>query len=557
MGGRNLAGAPPSPYRRSAPEPCLALPADRAPCRTGEIDVTCKRTVAIAVAGLALLAPADALGVGVVHDATPPPSSRDLRSGAVAPAAAQRAAVRKLGATAELEPLRHPALAVCAAAAGSPRASRAPRPAPRARSCGARLPLFRLSAADVAALELVNDSRLTGSDAHVVLFRQRFGGLPAAANGMAGRRHHPRPRRPTRRRRSAPRGALRGRAPADRPGRLDAARRAASACGRGASPCAAAATASASSRCAGLPAAAAGSRGRRAHPRRRRPARVRGQRRRHRRARRRPTPSSSTRSRAPCCSASTGSPALPTSRAGSTSPTTPPLDGADDDRRIIGCFPDAAFSAACANGGDFDERTTAPASGPDAGPVPWDEGGAGVNTTSGNNADTGLSAVEPADAGRGPAASGRSQRHPRVRRRRSPTPGADSACDPSELRRRHAARQRPRRHRRQRHQRRHHLAVLQPQPDARLGLRPRLHREELQPPGLQLRQAAGPEGDPELGNAQAGALAGGVPELHRARQRQPDHAPGRHPADHEHVPVAADRAARSTRPAPTATSTCR
>ena len=44
--------------------------------------------------------------------------------------------------------------------------------------------LFRLDAAGVSALELVNDSKLVQSNGHVVLFRQRFGELQAAVDGM-------------------------------------------------------------------------------------------------------------------------------------------------------------------------------------------------------------------------------------------------------------------------------------------------------------------------------------------------------------------------------------
>ena len=62
--------------------------------------------------------------------------------------------------------------------------------------------------------------------------------------------------------------------------------------------------------------------------------------------------------------------------------------------------------------------------------------------------------------------------------------------------------------------------------------------------------------DPEQGNAQAGGVAA-ARRLRGARQRQPDHAaPDGRRADHQHVPVAADRRARSTRPASTATTTC-
>ncbi len=44
--------------------------------------------------------------------------------------------------------------------------------------------LFRLSDAGVANLELLNDSPMTGSDGHAVLFRQTFGGLPATQDGL-------------------------------------------------------------------------------------------------------------------------------------------------------------------------------------------------------------------------------------------------------------------------------------------------------------------------------------------------------------------------------------
>ncbi len=51
----------------------------------------------------------------------------------------------------------------------------------------------------------------------------------------------------------------------------------------------------------------------------------------------------------------------------------------------------------------------------------------------------------------------------------------------------------------------------------------------------------GVEGDQEIGNAQAGAITGRAADLPRSRQRQPDHAAGRHPRHHQPVPVPADR----------------
>ncbi|HEU0130088.1 MAG TPA: M36 family metallopeptidase [Mycobacteriales bacterium] len=44
--------------------------------------------------------------------------------------------------------------------------------------------LFRLTDADVDNLELLNDATLTGTPAHAVLFRQRFGGLMSANDGL-------------------------------------------------------------------------------------------------------------------------------------------------------------------------------------------------------------------------------------------------------------------------------------------------------------------------------------------------------------------------------------
>lgn len=44
--------------------------------------------------------------------------------------------------------------------------------------------LFRLSDAGVDALELVNDSKMAGYDGHAVIFRQKFGTLPATQDGM-------------------------------------------------------------------------------------------------------------------------------------------------------------------------------------------------------------------------------------------------------------------------------------------------------------------------------------------------------------------------------------
>ena len=63
--------------------------------------------------------------------------------------------------------------------------------------------------------------------------------------------------------------------------------------------------------------------------------------------------------------------------------------------------------------------------------------------------------------------------------------------------------------------------------------------------------------DPEHGNGQDGGITGGPPASPpRDNANQNTHG-RRNPAEDEHVPLAADRRRRSTRPASTATSTCR
>ena len=105
---------------------------------------------------------------------------------------------------------------------------------------------------------------------------------------------------------------------------------------------------------------------------------------------------------------------------------------------------------------------------------------------------------QPADARR--RARRRSRRpgvHRRVHRRRGTTPSAT----------------RPARAGRQRHPRLGDEPVRRAQPDARLLLLPRVHRAELQPAAGQPREPGRGRAtsDPEIGNAQAGALTGGQP----------------------------------------------
>jgi hypothetical protein len=107
----------------------------------------------------------------------------DARTGFVLPTQAQLAAVTAMGATARWTVFGTPASLInhdgfLGSAPGAD-------PALAARGwLSAHRELFRLSSEDVAALELVNAARMPDSTGRAVLFRQRFGGLSAAQDGM-------------------------------------------------------------------------------------------------------------------------------------------------------------------------------------------------------------------------------------------------------------------------------------------------------------------------------------------------------------------------------------
>ena len=141
------------------------------------------RRLFLAVAVCALIAPAPALAVGKIHEHAHGSGggNLDTRTGHVAPSAAQVARVGELGASVRWNRFGTPAslrkeggwlaegLGTDAAAA--------------ARAfVAANAVLFRLS--DTSSLELVNDVTLQGTDAHAVLFRQRFGELAAVQDGL-------------------------------------------------------------------------------------------------------------------------------------------------------------------------------------------------------------------------------------------------------------------------------------------------------------------------------------------------------------------------------------
>jgi extracellular elastinolytic metalloproteinase len=136
---------------------------------------------AAALAAFALPGTALAVGGGI-HASHEGYGDLDAR-GAVAPTAAQREAVVALGATARWNSF------------GTPRSlykhdgylgtGLAGSPAEAARAwIEAHKALFRLSSTGPAALELVNAAPLRGSAGHAVTFRQRFGSLAAAHDGL-------------------------------------------------------------------------------------------------------------------------------------------------------------------------------------------------------------------------------------------------------------------------------------------------------------------------------------------------------------------------------------
>ena len=138
--------------------------------------------MAAMVAALALLAPASAFGVATVHEHDAADLSSDARSGSIAPSAPQRDAVRAMGARAQWNRFGTPSSLIREGGWLAQGLGGTPRDAAR-EFLRRNASLFRLSEADVAALDVVNDATLTGSDAHAVLFRQRFGGLPATGAG--------------------------------------------------------------------------------------------------------------------------------------------------------------------------------------------------------------------------------------------------------------------------------------------------------------------------------------------------------------------------------------
>ncbi|MBA2639071.1 MAG: M36 family metallopeptidase [Nocardioidaceae bacterium] len=107
----------------------------------------------------------------------------DNRAGSVAPSAAARDRVTALGAQVEWNQFGTPASLIKYGGYLATGLSGDPVTAARA-FISTNKALFRLTDAAVNNLQLVTHSRMTGSQGHALLFRQQFGSLPAAQDGM-------------------------------------------------------------------------------------------------------------------------------------------------------------------------------------------------------------------------------------------------------------------------------------------------------------------------------------------------------------------------------------
>ncbi|MES2885730.1 MAG: M36 family metallopeptidase [Pseudomonadota bacterium] len=144
--------------------------------------VTLRRTcAAFALACAAFSGPATALLEN--GEAPRQTGDADFRPGALAPSTAQLALVQQLGANANWN--RFGTVHSMIRHGGYLATGLGGTPEQQARSfIKANASLFRLSPASVDALELVNEGITPHNAARAMLFRQRFGGLPSAVDGL-------------------------------------------------------------------------------------------------------------------------------------------------------------------------------------------------------------------------------------------------------------------------------------------------------------------------------------------------------------------------------------
>ena len=129
---------------------------------------------------MATLAPAPALGAVSAVAGLP---DKDFRVGSIQPTAAQRSRASQLGAVVRWNSFGTPQSLIRYGGWLSSSITGSPETAARTWIRQNRI-LFRLSDLDVTRLELVSANKLTGTTAYAVLFRQRFGTLKAAQDGL-------------------------------------------------------------------------------------------------------------------------------------------------------------------------------------------------------------------------------------------------------------------------------------------------------------------------------------------------------------------------------------
>lgn len=114
---------------------------------------------------------------------TPALSDVDTRVGAIAPSAAQLKQAAALGATSRWNRYGTPESMI--RYDGALATGLTGTPVQQARAfVRANRGLFKLTDADVSGLEVLKDTALTGTQSHVVMFRQHFGSLTAAEDGL-------------------------------------------------------------------------------------------------------------------------------------------------------------------------------------------------------------------------------------------------------------------------------------------------------------------------------------------------------------------------------------
>ena len=138
---------------------------------------------ALALALLTALATAPALAQALVADNQVARPNIDKRVGSIAPTAAQLSAAASLGATTRWNRfgtvhsmIKYDGYLASGLQGDAVQVARA--------FVSQHRELFRLSDAGLASLELLNDQKMAGYPGHSVLFRQKFGDLPAAQDGL-------------------------------------------------------------------------------------------------------------------------------------------------------------------------------------------------------------------------------------------------------------------------------------------------------------------------------------------------------------------------------------